>query len=160
MKDLIKRTQKEWLKAKKDIADRFRPLCPDIANQLDQCTLFTGNETLEELVKLMFSPQGREFMLSNHFPNMEILRKFKNHKLEDLKVYIDSGKVYLENPGECFAIGNTDIEIKCDKTQKNNIILMNGAKATIFGFNYSVINVETDNLSNYEIFPHDFCRVL
>lgn len=122
---------------------------PEMAERLDHCTMFTGAETLPELVALMFSPQGREFMLANQFPNLETLRQYKALNPESLGVYIDCGKITLTDPGKVFLIGDTTAEIFCRQTANNTVILMHGAKANIYASGYSVTHVEKDRDSSF-----------
>lgn len=160
MEDLIKSTYKKWIEAKKYAARRCRHTFPNVAKQLDECTMFTGNETLPELVEKIFSPQGREFMLANLFPTLTIFRKFKKYNPEQYKVYIDCGLIQIDNPGSCMLVGNTEANIRCTETVKNNIILMHGAKADVFGYNYAVIHVEKDHKSKCDIYTFNNARVV
>ena len=65
------------------------------AQAIGACSLFTGKETLEELVSLMFRPQGIEFMLQHKFPDLDTLREFKPYHPERFGVYIDCGEIDL-----------------------------------------------------------------
>lgn len=122
---------------------------PDMAARLDNCSMFTGHENLPELVALMFSPQGREFMLANQFPDLETLRRYKPLSPESLGVYIDCGKITLTDPGKVFLIGDTTAEIFCRQTANNTVILMHGATADIYASGYSVTHVEKDRNSSF-----------
>lgn len=91
MEDLIRSTYKKWLTAKTYAANRCRHSMPEVARKLDECRMFTGEETLPELCGLLFTPQGKEFMLANKFPNLVTFRKFIPYHPEQYKIYIDCG---------------------------------------------------------------------
>lgn len=79
MQALIKKIQGEW-KAAKDAA---QAQCTnngryEMAEKLGACDMFKGNETLEELIGMMFSPRGIEFLTTYNFPSLATFRRFKN----------------------------------------------------------------------------------
>ena len=82
------------------------------AQAIGACSLFTGKETLEELVSLMFRPQGIEFMLQHKFPDLDTLREFKPYHPERFGVYIDCGEIDLTEARKVFLIGNTVARLK------------------------------------------------
>lgn len=160
MDNLINSTHNAWQRAKKQASDRCRVLMPEMAERLDNCAMFTGTENLSELVDLMFSPQGREFMLANQFPGLDIFREYKPLSPESLGVYIDCGKITLTDPGKVFLIGDTTAEIFCRQTANNTVILMHGAKAQIYASGYSVTRVEKDRDSSFKATSSNRARVL
>lgn len=160
MHNLVSSIHKKWLDTKRYAANKCRRSFPDMARQLDECSMFTGEESLPELVDLIFTPQGREFMLANNFPSLVNFRKFKPYQPEQYKVYIDCGTIKLNEPERCILIGNTIAEIHCTRTRTTNIVLMHGAKALVYGYNYAVIKVEKDRKSKCDIYTIDHARVL
>ena len=160
MENLIKSTHKKWHEAKNYAANRCRRTLPDVARKLDLCEMFTGEETLPQLVELIFSPQGREFMLANQFPNIATFRKFKPYEPEKFGVYIDAGAITINEPGKVFLIGKTNAEIYCRKTRANEIILMHGASAKVYASGYSVVHIESDRKSGAEINLYDNAKAL
>lgn len=160
MDNLIKSTQKQWQSAKKYAANRCRHTLPEVAKQLDSCQMFTGNENLADLVALMFTPQGREFMLANSFPNLATFRKYKPYQPERYGVFIDCGKITLNDPGKVIVIGNTTAEIYCRQTQNNTVILMHGATAKIYAGGYSVTRIEKDRKSTAEVSASNTAKIL
>lgn len=79
MQALIKKIQGEW-KAAKDAA---QAQCAnsgqyEMAEKLGACNMFKGDETLEELIGLMFSLRGIEFLTTYNFPSLATFRRFKN----------------------------------------------------------------------------------
>lgn len=117
------------------------------AHQLGACNKFTGKETLEQLVQLLFSPQGIEFCLTNNFPDLATLRKFKKYHPERLGVYIDCGTITLQEPQAAFLIGNTTATVKCQQTARKRLYLMHGANAHVEAGGFTVVRVEKDNNS-------------
>lgn len=160
MENLIKSTHKKWHEVKSHAANRCRRALPEVARKLDLCEIFTGEETLPQLVELIFSPQGREFMLANQFPNIATFRKFKPYEPEKLGVYIDAGSITINEPGKIFLIGKTTAEIYCRKTTANEIILMHGASAKVYASGYSVVHVESDRKSDAGVYFYNNAKVL
>lgn len=132
----------------------------EYARKLRECHIFTGNETLEELIQIIFSPRGAEFLTTYNFPDISLFRKFKKYHPEQYGVYIDCGEIALSDEKNIYLIGNTIGEIKCAQTQGNRIILMCGAKANITASGYSVVKVETDDFSKADVKVKDHAKVL
>ena len=147
MKEIVE-AQKKWQKAK----DQARRIClergkSELADRISVCTMFKGTETLEEMISLMFSAQGAEFLTTYGFPDIETFRMFKKYHPERFGVYIDCGKINLSGVQRAFLVGNTQAEIKCDETALYRIILMHGASAEIEASGYSVVKIEKDGVS-------------
>lgn len=103
------------------------------------CSLFTGKEsTLEDIVRLFVTPQGIEFCIKNHFPNMATFRFFKPHKVERFGIYIDAGTITLYNPKRAILIGRTSATVNCDTLEAHEIILLHGAKAIVNASGWAV----------------------
>ena len=109
------------------------------ARLLGACELFTGKEhTLEDIVHLFVTPQGIEFCINNHFPNMETFRLFKPYKIERFGIYIDAGTITLHNPKQAILIGNTVATINNDTLDAHEVILLHGAKAVVNASGWAV----------------------
>lgn len=161
MEELVRQIQKEWEAAKKVARD----LCTstgnwDMARNLETCNMFKGNENLEELVKLMFTPRGIEFMSRYHFPSIDTFRRFKPYHPERYGVYIDFGKISLTEVRKVFLIGNTTAELKYRDTAGNRLYLMCKAKASVIASGYSVVRVEKDDNSEVSYIKKDHARIL
>ena len=161
MDELIKNTWNEW-KAAKSAAQSFchETARYDMAEKLGACSMFTGNEDLQELVKLMFTPRGVEFMTKYHFPNIETFRKFKPLHPERYGVYIDCGEISLSEAKKVFLVGNTVARLKYWDIASNRLYLMCGAVAHIDAGGYSVVRVEKDDISKVEYMEKDHASVL
>lgn len=160
MHNLVKSTYEKWLVQKRYAANRCRRDFPQVAEQLDSCQMFKGSESMEELAALVFSPQGREFMLANGFPSLKAFRNFKPYHPEKQNIFIDAGEIAVDEPGACLLIGNTTATIKCAQTQGNTIILMHGAKAEVYASGYSVVRIEKDRTSQVKDYATEYAKIL
>lgn len=161
MQQLIKSTFEKWQSVKKYAAERCRHAnMLDVAQQLDNCRMLTGEETLPELIEKMFEPQGYEFMLANSFPSLSNFRKFKKYNPEQYGVYIDCGDIELTDPGNVFLIGHTFANIQCLRTQRNKIIMMHGASLNLIAAGYSVTHIEADRKSRVNTSATKYAKIL
>ena len=157
----IKEAQRKWRKAKALAGAKvFEQGNTKMAQRLSECAMFTGDETLEEMIALMFSAQGAEFLTTFGFPDLETFRKFTKYQPERFGVYIDCGEIALRGVKNIFVVGNTIASIKCDQTALYRIILMHGASAEIEASGYSVIKIEKDGVSSYNIKVSDNAKVM
>lgn len=109
------------------------------------CPLFKGTEqTVEDIVRLFESPQGIEFCMKNHFPNMATFRLFKPHGVEKYGIYIDAGTLTLKDPSRAILIGRTSATVFCSKTERHEIILLHGAKAIVNANKWAVARVQSE----------------
>lgn len=161
MNELIHNTQKQWKEAKdKAQHDCERKSQFGMAQKLNACSMFTGNENLEELVKLMFTPRGIEFMTKYNFPDIETFRKYKGMHPERYGVYIDCGEISLSEARKVFLVGNTVARLKYRDIASNRLYLMCGAVAHIDAGGYAVVRVEKDDVSKIEFMEKDHASVL
>lgn len=156
MKELIKKIQKEWQKAK----DEAQMMCASIGNKelaqkLADCTMFKGTEDLEQLIRLMFTPQGIEFLTKYNFPDLATFRKFKKYHPERYGVYIDCGEISLSEARRVFLVGNSSATLNYRETAGNRVYLMHGARASIVASGYAVIKIEHDAKSNVSYITKD-----
>lgn len=161
MNDLIKSIQADWVKAKAKAQQRCeRAGRHEVARKLASCKMFAGYEDLEDIVRLIFSPQGIEFMTSFDFPNIDTFRKFKPYNPERFGVYIDSGHISLSEARNVFLVGDTTAELKYHQTAQNRVHLMCGARATLIASGYSIVKVESDRHSSIAHITNDHPIVL
>lgn len=161
MKGLVRRIQNEWRAAK----DAAQARCMergqyDMAQKLGACKMFRGDESLEELIALMFTSQGVEFLTTNNFPSLDTFRLFKKYHPERFGVFIDCGEISLSEARKVFLIGDTTAELKYRETAGNRAFLMHGAKASVIASGYSVVKVEKDGLSNVSYIVQDNAKIL
>lgn len=152
MKDLIKQTQEAWRAAKSAAQRRcVEQGDSEMAEKLSACRMFSGNENLEEMISLMFSPRGAEFLTTYGFPSIDVFRQYKPFNPERFGVYIDCGEITLTEPRRAFLVGNTTAVLNYRKTASNRVVLMHGAKATVIGDGFSVVHIEADESSQVSI---------
>ena len=157
----IREAQRKWRKAKA-LAGRkcFEDGNVGMAKKLSDCAMFTGDETLEQMVGMMFSAKGAEFLTRFGFPDIETFRKFIKYEPDRLGVYIDKGEISLRSVKNIFAVGNTIVRAKCDETALYRIIAMHGASVHAEASGYAVVKVEKDAFSNVEVSKNDNAKVL
>lgn len=152
MKDLIKQTQEAWRAAKSAAQRRcVEQGDSEMAEKLSACQMFSGNENLEEMISLMFSPRGAEFLTTYGFPSIDVFRQYKPFNPERFGVYIDCGEITLTEPRRAFLVGNTTAVLNYRETASNRVVLMHGAKATVIGDGFSVVHIEADESSQVSI---------
>lgn len=157
----IKEAQKKWCKAKA-LAEKksFEQGKTQLAQRLSECAMFTGDETFEEMISMMFSARGSEFLTKFRFPDLDTFRKFIKYHPENHGIYIDCGKIALRDVKNIFVVGNTAASVKCEETALYRVILMHGASAVIEASGYSVLKVTKDSISKVEIHITEFAKVL
>ncbi|TXD47332.1 hypothetical protein [Polaribacter sp. IC073] len=118
--------------------------------KLDTCGLFTGKESLDEVVALLFSPKGIEFCVESGFPSLNDFERADKEFLREKGIYVNEGSIEIKNKETVLVAGNTNAILKYNDTEKAyNVILMHGAKAQIIADNYAVVFVsgEKENLT-------------
>lgn len=128
------------------------------AQQLGACARFKGDETLEELISLFYSPQGREFCMTHEFPSLDVLRKFRKYDIGQYGIYIDAGVIRLRERVNLFLMGNTTASVTCSQTKRYVVYLMHGAHARIEAHDYAVVHVERDDASSVSVELYDNAR--
>lgn len=141
-----------------------KPLLQQVYKQgvaLGACSGFTEAANIEQIVEMLFSPQGVEFCLNYRFPALDVFRQFKQlDNVERLGVFIDCGDITLTDPQRAFLIGNTRANVNYTATQGNVLYLMHGAKASVTAGGYSVTHIEKDKTSSYTVNKVDNAEVL
>lgn len=66
-------------------------------NGLGACSLKGEVDSLESAVRMMFTPQGREFCIKTGFPTLDFLRKHKEELNAIPGVFIDCGNITLHS---------------------------------------------------------------
>lgn len=114
------------------------------AKQLGCCALFKGTEDIEGVVKLFLSPQGQEFCMKYHFPNIATLRLFKHYGVEKYGIFIDAGQIVLENPSRAVLVGRTSATVNCDTNERHEVTLFHGARAIVNAGKWAVVFVKAE----------------
>lgn len=156
----IKSIQQKWVQAKLAAQEQSVALGNlSLAQKLADCKMFKGTEDLGELAELMFTPQGIEFMIQYNFPDLATFRKFKKYHPERFNVYIDCGKIVLNEPNRAFLVGNTFASVQCSE-KITCIVLMHGARAYINASGYSLVKIDCDAESEVIYNKRDHARIL
>lgn len=161
MEELIRNIQQEWQKAK-DAAQERCVANGDLylAQKLADCKMFKGTEDLKELIMLMFTPQGIEFLTKYNFPDIGTFRKFKKYHPEMYGVYIDYGEISLSEARNVFLVGNSSATLKYREVARNRAYLMHGASATVIASGYSIVKIEKDDASQVSYTVQDHAKIL
>lgn len=111
----------------------------------------------KSLVWLFFSPQGREFCKDNNYPSIGMFRSMAQH-VEPYGVFVEK-KVEKYNE-DVALIGEGESTLRYNGVGKAyKVILMHGAKVTIYVSNYAVVRLE--NISgDYKIINDGTAEVL
>lgn len=105
------------------------------------CELIEPADSIASLIALMNTPQGREFCKKHSFPTLDVLRQHKA-ELGALNVFIDAGKIAVDDEDNVIVAGNTDAVLRYTSTDKPyHAIVMHGAKAKVVAYGYSLCQV-------------------
>lgn len=131
------------------------------AKRLDACGLITGREGMDELARLLFSPQGVEFCTKHQFPDMRLARRFKQQGVEQHGVYVDAGRIALADRAETCLIGGTEATLTyADPSKRHVVVLLHGAKALVRASGYAVVFVYGScHDGDVEVEAGDFAKV-
>ena len=122
------------------------------AKRVGVCSLLKGTESTEELIELLFTPQGVEFCSKHNFPSMSELAAFRGEQASRGGVYINT-PVQAKNCRRAALFGRDTIaELEYDDpTKRHEVLIMHGASVKIKASGYAVVfvtnaggTVETD----------------
>lgn len=109
-------------------------------NGLGACSLKGEVDSLESAIRMMFTPQGREFCIKTGFPTLDFLRKHKEELNAIPGVFIDCGYTYISSRHNVLAAGDTALTLMADKpTAIYKPIAMHGATVVINASCYAVV---------------------
>lgn len=111
-----------------------------MAGRLGACSLLKGDESEEELMRLLLTPRGTEFCTKCNFPPMGQLQGFKGETAESLGIYIDTD-TELTNPERVFLFGGKHV-LHFDTIGRYNVTLMHGARVEIHAANHAVVFIK------------------
>lgn len=129
------------------------------ANDLGACGKTAGIDSLDKLVALYESPQGREFCAKHNFPTREqwirIGQHWGNQELTRHNIYIDSRNAHIleRNPENIVLVGaSTKAQvILAGADKKHTIFALHGATVDLIATDYAVFEVVTDGLAHISI---------
>ena len=110
-------------------------------SKLGACSLYKGQETTSELLRLMNTAQGMEFCIKHNFPSLKMLKSIDKAIAVSHGVYVNAGRITLHNPENVVLAGRTSAEITYDDTAevRHKITVFHGAKALVKASNWAVI---------------------
>lgn len=134
-------------------------------NGLGACDLKGEVDSLESAVRMMFTPQGREFCIKTGFPTLEFLRKHKEELNAIPGVFIDCGNITLNSldgnyPNLLFA-GETRAFLRLSKpTTLHKIIVAHNAKFRLRAQAFAVATITKIGDAETEIFNDGTAKVI
>ena len=133
----------------------------NLAKAYGSCSIFKGNETLEELAELFKNPKAVEFCIKFHFPSPKVLRAFKGDEPERFGIYIDAGEIAIDEPmGKIIIVGSTKATVECSSLRRYEIVCLHGAIAEVNASGFSVVRIEADKASGFTTNKKDYAIVL
>lgn len=128
------------------------------AISLGSCNRVKSIKTLEGIIKLFYSPQGREFCQKKKFPSLEHFRQYKDVYNQIPGIYIDAGEVHTLIPTS-LAVGDTTLHLACiSPSCLYKTIATHGAMVNINAFNYAVVTA-TNIGGNFNVKADDTCII-
>lgn len=134
----------------------------DGAIALGACRKTDGIDTLDKLVALYESPQGREFCAKHNYPSREQWTEIAQHwsmeELHQRHIYIDDSQDQnAYNPGTAVVVGTCFHATFNGADEAQRIIALHGANVTICAENYAVFAVDNDGTTDVAITKDDTC---
>lgn len=112
------------------------------AKRYGVCSMLTGEETTEQLMKLVFTPQGVEFCTKFKFPDLNTLRQYKGEQAQSSGIYVDTD-VELDDPEDVLIAGDAVARLNYkDYSMSHHVIAMHGAKVVIKASGYVAVFVK------------------
>lgn len=108
-------------------------------NGLGACDLKSEVDSLESAIRMMFTPQGREFCIKTGFPTLDFLRKHKNELVSNRRMLIDATAKTIDEHEIC-AAGDSVVTFYADKPDAiYKAIAMHGATIIVRASGYAVV---------------------
>ena len=128
------------------------------AKALGACRKIDGIDTLDQLVELYESPQGREFCMERSYPSRQQWTGIRDHwggeELCKRNIYIDAaGAGCVCNPGTVVAVGSETClhATLSGADEMQRVIALCGANVTICAENYAVFEVINDGTASVAV---------
>lgn len=115
-------------------------------NGLGACSLKGEVDSLESAVRMMFTPQGREFCIKTGFPTLDFLRKHKEELNAIPGVFIDEGRIgpscIPDNVTNILISGDTKAYLYASKpTHLHKIIVAHNANLDLLAEDFAVVTI-------------------
>lgn len=126
------------------------------ATALGACRKTDGIDTLDKLVALYESPQGREFCSKHDYPSPEqweeISRHWSREELHRHHIYIyEPEPQTVHNPGTAVAVGTTLHTTFDGADEIQRIIALHHAAVAVRADNYAVFAIDNDDTTEVSI---------
>lgn len=123
------------------------------------CNLLEQAQTMADLARLIFHPQGREFALTTHEPNITLLRSVAKETAP--YILTDMGDLTIRGvDGDLALAGNTRAELHYDDPEPlHRLVLLHGAETTIHLGEYTTLTLTLVGDVRYQIKAHKTARV-
>lgn len=110
-------------------------------SKLGTCSLYKGDETAIELLRLMKTAQGMEFCIKHNFPTLKMLKSIDRNMAQSHGVYVNAGRIKLHNPEDMILVGRTSAEIIYDDMAeiRHKVAVFHGAKLLVKASNWAVV---------------------
>lgn len=115
-------------------------------NGLGACNLKEEVDSLESALRMMFTPQGREFCIKTGFPTLEFLRKHKEELNAIPGIFIDEGRIgpssIPANVTNILISGDTKAYLYVSKPiHLHKIIVAHNAKLDLLAEDFAVATI-------------------
>lgn len=125
-------------------------------NGLGACSLKGEVDSIESAVRMMFTPQGREFCIKTGFPTLDFLRKHKAELNAIPGVFIDCGNITQHSLDSQYPnlliSGLTRVSIHISKPiHLHKIIVTHSAKLTLNATDHAVVTITKIGEAEIEI---------
>lgn len=133
-------------------------------NGLGACNMKLDIDSLESAIRMMFTPQGREFCVKTGFPTIEFLRKHKERLNTIPGVFIDCWNISLHSLNSKYPnlliSGLTRASIHITKPiHLHKIIVAHKAKLTLNANDYAVVTITKIGDAEIEIINDGTAKV-
>lgn len=134
-------------------------------NGLGACSLKGEVDSLESAIRMMFTPQGREFCIKTGFPTLDFLRKHKAELNAIPGVFIDCGNITLHSLDSQYPnlliSGLTRASIHISKpTHLHKIIVAHNAKLTLNAADHAVVTITKIGEAEIEIINDGTAKII
>lgn len=112
------------------------------AKSLGACDLVEELVSMTSLSKLMFTPQGIEFLQKNRqYPTLDECREIGKYTRR-YGIYVDCSNMSMSGTYRAAFVGDTNAEVSCEGTTSIfTYIVMKGATLTVNASKYAVVRI-------------------
>ena len=113
------------------------------AKQRGACQRIADVNNYTSAINLFFSPQGREFCISNNFPTLTDWQRLSKAKLREHNILVDADNITINSNGMVGIVGNTKAKIYAtDPSKIHYIVAMHGCSIDVIASDYTIVVIE------------------